>query len=192
MWDEIEGDMTYSPEEFSLTRANVRREPSSAQLELSLMLNNWSFDPESSWQLDATLVRTDADGLQALFGTSYPAHGLLSGTFHGRGTHANPELTGLFDVVDPQAWGWRFDRARGEITLRHGQVRIANAELRLLPPAGGTATPQAPGLLTGNFNYSTADGQAVFDLTGAGAPARKRLAAFRRPRCPSRAKSVFI
>jgi len=170
MWDQIEGDMTYSPEEFSLTRANVRREPSSAQLELSLTLNNWGFDPDSSWQLDATLVRTDADGLQALFGTAYPAHGLLSGTFHGRGTHANPELTGLFDVVDPQAWGWRFDRARGEITLRHGQVRIANAELRLLPPAGGTATPQAPGLLTGNFNYSTADGQAVFDLTGAALP----------------------
>jgi len=170
MWDQIEGDMIYSPEEFSLTRANVRRDPSSAQLELSLMLNNWGFDPDSSWQLDATLVRTDADGLQALFGTAYPAHGLLSGTFHGRGTHANPELTGLFDVVDPQAWGWRFDRARGEITLRHGQVRIANAELRLLPPAGGTATPQAPGLLTGNFNYSTVDGQAVFDLTGAELP----------------------
>ncbi len=170
MWDQIEGDMIYSPEGFSLTRANVRREPSSAQIELSLMLNNWGFDPDSSWQMDATLVRTDADGLQALFGTAYPAHGLLSGTFHGRGTHANPELTGLFDVVDPQAWGWRFDRARGEITLRHGQVRIANAELRLLPLAGGTATPQAPGLLTGNFNYSTADGQAVFDLTGAALP----------------------
>ena len=170
MWDEIEGDMIYSPREFSLTRANVRRLPSSAQLELSLALSKWGFDADNSWQLDATLVRTDADGLQALFGTSYPAHGLLSGTFHGHGTHADPELTGLFDVVDPQAWGWRFDRARGEITVRRGQVRIANAELRLLPPAGGTATPQAPGLLTGNFNYTTADGQAVFDLTGAALP----------------------
>ena len=170
MWDQIEGDMTYSPREFSLARANVRRDRSSAQLELSLALNNWSFSPENSWQLDATLVRTDTDGLQALFGYSYPAHGLLSGTFHGRGTHADPELTGLFDVVDPQAWGWRFDRARGEITLRHGLVRIANAELRLLPQALGTANPSAPGLLTGNFNYSTLDGQAVFDLTGAELP----------------------
>ena len=170
MWDEIEGDMAYSPREFSFTRANVRRQPSSAQLELSLVLNKWSFSPENSWQLDATLVRTDADGLQALFGYSYPAHGLLSGTFHGRGTHANPELTGLFDVVDPQAWGWRFDRARGELTLRHGQVRIANAELRLLPLAGGTPNSAAPGLLTGNFNYSTADGQTVFDITGAELP----------------------
>lgn len=168
-WDEIEGDMSYSPQEFSFTRAKVRRDRSSAQLELSLMLDNWSFRPENSWQLDATLVRTDTDGLQALLGYSYPAHGLLSGTFHGHGTHANPELTGLFDIVDPQAWGWRFDRARGEITLHHGEVRIANAELRLLPPEVGTANA-APGLLTGNFTYHTTDGQAVFDLTGAGLP----------------------
>lgn len=169
-WDEIDGDMAYSPEGFSFTRANVRRDRSSALLEVSLMLSNWNFRPENSWELDATLVRTDTDGLQALLGYSYPAHGLLSGTFHGRGTHADPELTGLFDVVDPQAWGWRFDRARGEITLRHGEVRIANAELRLLPPAVSTANPPAPGLLTGNFSYHTSDGQAVFDLTGAGLP----------------------
>jgi translocation and assembly module TamB len=169
-WDALEGDMSYSPEEFSFTRANVRRDRSSAQIEFSMMLDNWSFRPESSWQLDATLVRTDTDGLQALLGYSYPAHGSLSGTFHGRGTRADPQLTGLFDVVDPQAWGWRFDRARGEITLRHGEVRIANAELRLLPPAVSSANPPAPGLLTGNFTYHTSDGQAVFDLTGAGLP----------------------
>src|SRR4029077_335502 len=37
-WDEIEGDMSYSPEEFSFTRANVRRGRSAAQLELTLVL----------------------------------------------------------------------------------------------------------------------------------------------------------
>jgi translocation and assembly module TamB len=169
-WDEIEGDMTYSPQEFSFSRAKVRRERSSAQLDLSLMLDNWGFRPESTWQLDATLVRTDMGGLQALLGYSYPAQGLLSGTFHGRGTHADPELTGLFDIVDPQAWGWRFDRARGEITVRHGEVRVANAELRLLPPSANGANPPAPGILTGNFTYHSADGQAIFDLTGAGLP----------------------
>src|SRR5690242_4534772 len=169
-WDGIDGDMSYSPREFSFTRANVRRGRSAAQLELSLMLDDWSFRPENSWQLDATLVRTDTDGLQALLGYSYPAHGLLSGTFHGRGTHANPELNGLFDVVDPEAWGLRLDRARGEITLRHGEVRIANAELRLLPPAVSTGNSAAPGLLTGNFVYHTTDGQVAFDLTGAGLP----------------------
>jgi translocation and assembly module TamB len=189
LWDQIEGDMTYSPEEFTLSHANVRRDRSSAQLDLSLVLDNWSFDPENLWQLDATLVRTDTDGLQALLGYSYPAHGLLSGTFHGRGTHADPELTGLFDIVDPQAWDWHFDRARGEITLRHGQVRIANAELRLLPTSGATNST-APGLLTGNFAFNTRDAQAVFDLTGAELPLES-ISHFQTPALPVGGKVSF-
>ena len=109
------------------------------------------------WQFDATLVRTDTDGLQELLGVSYPVHGLLSGDFHGKGTRANPEMNGLFDVVAPEAWGWKFDRARGQINLLAGEVRISNAELRLLPPAapmGRQVVPQ--GVLTGNFMYRTA------------------------------------
>ena len=137
-----------------------------------MALDEWSFLPESMWTFDATLVRTDTDGLQALFGTSYPVHGMLSGDFHGKGTHADPQLTGLFDVIEPTAWGWHFDRARGEIALRHGEVRISNAELRLLPPPsrGGAQPAAAPGLLTGNFLFRTTDRQTEFDLTGAGLP----------------------
>lgn len=183
-WDEVEGDMTYSPDNFRFVRANVRRGPSSAQLELSLTLHDWNFPPESPWEADATLVRTDTDGLQALLGYSYPAHGLLSGSFHGRGTRANPEITGLFDVIDPEAWGWRIDRAGGQIAMRRGEVRINNAELRLLPPpASGTPTPAAPGVLTGNFDYRTTDGQAVFDLTGAALPL-EGIARIQTPRLP--------
>jgi len=171
-WDDVEGDMTYSPDGFRLVRANTRRERSSAQLELALTFDEWSFRPESPFSFDATLVRADTDGLQALFGYSYPVHGLLSGTFHSTGTRANPQMTGLFDIVDPEAWGWRIDRAGGQIALRHGDVRISNAELRLLPPpaVSGAAAPPVPGLLTGNFDYNTTDGRTVFDLTGASLP----------------------
>ena len=100
------------------------------QFDLSLELLDWSFLPDNSWNANATLVRTDTDGLQSLFGSSYPVHGLLSGDYHVRGTRANPELNALFDVIAPEAWGWKFDRARGQLNLRHGEVRISNTELR--------------------------------------------------------------
>ena len=155
-WDEIEGDLTYSPDVFKLVRASARRGRSSAQLEVSLAFNDWSFDPDSPWSFDATLVRTDTDGVQALLGTNYPVHGVLTGNFNGKGTRANPQLTGQFDVIDPQAWNWRFDRARGEISMHYGEVRISNAELRLLPPpvSNGAQPSSSPGLLTGNFSLS--------------------------------------
>src|SRR5207244_1526616 len=102
----------YSPDAFHLVRGTARRGGSTAQFELEVALDHWNFYPSSLWSLDATLVRTETDGLQALLGTSYPVHGLLSGTFHAAGTRAEPQMKGLFDVIGPEAWGWRFDRAR--------------------------------------------------------------------------------
>jgi len=171
-WDQIAGEMVYSPETFKFARASARRGASSAQIELALTLDDWSFLPDSPWSFDATLVRTDTDGIQALLGSSVPAHGLLSGTFHVNGTRASPRFNGLFDVVQPEAWGWRFDRARGEISIVSGEVRISNAELRLLPPPAlnGIQTASPPGLVTGNFVYHTADRQVSLNLAGAALP----------------------
>ena len=85
-WDSVDGEMSYSPSGFSLTRASATRGASSVQFDLSLELLDWSFLPDNSWNANATLVRTDTDGLQSLFGSSYPVHGLLSGDYHVRGT----------------------------------------------------------------------------------------------------------
>lgn len=184
-WDSVEGDLTYQPDTFRFERATATRGRSSAQFNVSLDLDDWSFDPDTTWNFDATLVRTDTDGLQAVAGWSYPAHGLLSGTFRGGGTRANPQMEGLFDVVEPQAWGWKFDRARGQIALRQGEVRINNAELRLLPPAAPASGQPAAvaGLLTGNFLYQATDDHVSFDLTGAVLPL-EGIAFLQTPRLP--------
>lgn len=165
-WDQLEGELTYSPDELRFARGRASRGHSSAELELSLALDMWNFAPDSEWNFDATLVSTDTGDLQQLLGTSYPAHGTLSGQFHGKGTHANPEFSGLFDVTEATAWTWRFDRARGQLTIRNGEVRITNAEVRL--PAHAPGAPS--GLVTGNFLYHTDTKQVSFDLTGASIP----------------------
>ena len=170
---------------FASSGARRSRGPSSAQFELSCSSTTGISMRTPPGILSATLVRTDTDGLQAVLGWSYPVHGLLSGTFHGGGTRASPEMEGLFDVVEPEAWGWRFDRARGQIALRRGEVRIANAELRLLPPPApnGALTSAPAGVLTGNFLYHTSDGQISFDLTGAVVPL-EGIARIQTPRLP--------
>jgi translocation and assembly module TamB len=170
-WDSIAGDMEYSPDVFSFARGSARRGNSSAQLEMSLTLADWSFRPDSEWTFDATLVRTDTNGLRDLLGSSLPLRGVLSGTFHGGGTRANPQIHGLFDLISPEVAGWRLDRARGEFSLDHDAMRITNAELRFLPPPATSGGPAEPaGLLTGDFSYALADRQVSFDLTGAVIP----------------------
>ncbi|MGB6429920.1 MAG: translocation/assembly module TamB domain-containing protein [Candidatus Acidiferrales bacterium] len=168
-WDEFAGALTYGPSEFTLAHTVARRGKSTAQLDLTLALDDWTFAPSSAWTLDVSLSGADTDDVQQIFGWSYPAHGTLTGEFHGRGTRADPELTGLFDVTDLEGWGWRLARARGELALSHGTVSISNAELRL-PAAAGAPAAAPPGLVTGGFSYNTNNRTVSFDVTGAAIP----------------------
>ena len=165
-WDELEGELTYSPNQLHFYRARARRGKSSADLEFALALDDWSFLPESDWSFDANLVNADTNDLQTLLGTSYPAHGILTGQFHGKGTRAAPEFSGLFDLSDATAGSWRFDRARGQFTMIGDEVKISNAEVRLPPHAPGASA----GLLTGNLDYHTNSREVSFDLAGASIP----------------------
>ncbi|HXC30857.1 MAG TPA: translocation/assembly module TamB domain-containing protein [Verrucomicrobiae bacterium] len=165
-WDDIEGELTYSPDEMHIALGRARRGKSSAELELALELDNWGFNPESEWMFDINLVNADTDDLQKMLGTSYDAHGQLTGQFHGRGTRAAPEFTGLFDLSGASAGTWRFERARGQLSMRSGDVRIANAEVRLAAYAPGAPA----GLVTGNLDYHTDTGEVTFDFTGAAIP----------------------
>ena len=165
-WDDLEGELTYSPDTLQIARGRARRGRSSADLELALDLDNWGFDPESQWTFDVSLVGTDTDDLQKIFGTSYAARGLLTGQFHGKGTRAQPEFSGLFDLSNATAESWRFERARGQLSIHPGEVRIANAEVRLAALAPGAPN----GIVTGTVDYHTGTGQVSFDFTGAAIP----------------------
>jgi translocation and assembly module TamB len=165
-WDDLEGELTYSPNELMIERGRARRGKSSAELNLALDLDKWSFSPESEWTFDLNLVGADTDDLQKMLGTSYAARGIVTGRFHGKGTRAEPEFAGLFDVSNATAGSWRFERARGQLTMHPGEVRIANAELRLAAHAPGAPA----GVVTGNLDYHTATGQVSFDFTGAAIP----------------------
>ncbi len=167
-WDEAEGDLTYSPTEFQLVRAHARRGSSTAQFDVALSLDEWSFYDDAEWHFDADVVRTPTEGIEQMFGWSYPVKGLLSGEFHGRGTRADPLITGLFDLAELNAWGWPIDRARGQLTLDHNEVRIANGEVRLAAP--DAAQGRAPSVVTGNVAYRFSDASVNFDLTGAVIP----------------------
>ena len=171
-WEEVEGEVTYSPSELRLVRMRARRGATTVTLGLRLELDRWAFHPEGAWSFEATTERASTDELQALFGTAYPARGLLSGQFRGRGTRADPELTGLFYIADADAWGWKAERFRGRLDARRDEVRVANAEIRI-----------GVGRVTGDFLYRLPDGGIEFDIAGAAVPLEK-LERLQTPRLP--------
>ena len=165
--DALNGELTYSAREFSFARGHARKGENSATLDATLELTDWSFLPDNWWTADVSVEKTPLEGLQKLAGWSYPVKGLLSGDFHGRGTRAEPGVTGLFDLADGNVYGSTFNRLRGQLTASRHEVRIANAELRFFPVEKGRG---GAGIVTGNAAYHFAGKTISADLVGAALP----------------------
>ncbi len=157
-WDQIDGDMEYSPDGFNLRRTTVKRGESTATFELALQFDrDWGFLPSSDWTLDAHVEHSPSDDLQAMFETSYPVRGFLRGDFHGAGTRESPTLDANFVYEDVETKGLRFDSLSGHLHAEHDEAQLSHAELR-----------RGSGTIDGDFLYRPDEQEAVFNLTGAG------------------------
>jgi len=157
-WDEVTGEVEYSPDAFRLKSATVRRGRTSAQIDLAMTLDgDWNFIPSSPWNIEARLDHAPTDDLQELFGTNYPISGFLSGDFRGSGTRAEPMLDANYVFDDLSVKGLRFDRASGRLQVDEGGVHLSHAEL-----------VKASGRISGDLLYYFADQQVIFNVTGEG------------------------
>jgi translocation and assembly module TamB len=172
--DSLAADLNYSPSELVITRGRARRGAMEAGIEGRLQLTDWEFRPENQWESELDLEKVPLQALEQLAGWKYPVEGLLTGQFHGRGTRAEPALTGLVDLADANVYTVPFNRLRGQLTVLPDEVRLSNAELRFFVP--GTEKTGGAGIVTGSVAYRYADESLTTDLVGASLP----LANFRR------------
>ena len=157
-WNEIDGDMEYSLDLFRLTKTTVRRGRTSATLELFLGFDgDWSFVAQSPWTLEARLEHAPTEDVQAMFGTSYPVTGFLSGEFRGSGTHAAPLMDANFALSDITAKGFKLDRFSGQLHLAHDEIRLSRAELR-----------RDTGRVTGDILFRPMEQEAEYHVAGTG------------------------
>lgn len=167
-FDLIEGDVTYSPDELSLERGNMRFGTMATEIEGSLDLTEWSFLPSNEWTADVNFDKTPVDTIQKLLETAFPVKGAVSGQLHGHGTRTQPSVTGLFDLAEGEVYGLSFNRLRGQLNLSPQGVRVADAELRVFAP--GKENSRGAGIVTGSLGYRFAEQSIDADLVGASLP----------------------
>jgi translocation and assembly module TamB len=158
-WDELDGDMEYSPDDLHLTDMHARYGAASIEnLSVTLQLDgNWSFLPQDTWGLSAQITDAPSQDVQDMIGTNYPVTGVFSGNLAGSGTHDTPALDSDFTFNQISAKGFRLDRLTGHVHWDPGELQLTNANLT----AG-------PGHITGGISYRSADQFADFNLTGSG------------------------
>jgi translocation and assembly module TamB len=167
-FDSIDGDLNYSATGLELTNGHTRRGGLNSSVDVTLALTDWSFLPKNTWSAEINLENAPFDGIEQLLGLNYPLHGQLTGQFHGRGTRAEPGLSGLFDLANASAYGVNFDRLRGGLNVTSDEVRISDAELRVFAP--GTEKTRGAGIVTGSVSYRFADQAVSAELAGASLP----------------------
>jgi translocation and assembly module TamB len=166
--DFLEGDLTYSPSELTLARWHGRSGETEGDIEGHLSLTKWSFLPQNTWTAELNLEKIPAESVERLLEVSYPIAGSLTGQFHGKGTRAEPSVTGLFDLADGNVYGISFNRLRGQLNISPEEVRIANAELRFFSP--GKESGRGAGIITGSASYRFGDQIFSAELVGAALP----------------------
>jgi len=179
--DSLEGDLIYSPSEFSIARGHLKYGEMQADLEGNLDLDHWSFRPENEWTADANLEKVPVESVLALAGESYPIEGSLTGQFHGKGTRAEPALTGLFDLAEGKVYGLEFNRLRGQLNVQPSEARISDAELRVFAP--GKEAGRGAGIITGSAGYQFSSKNISAELVGAALPL-ENFEKLRSPRFP--------
>ncbi len=166
--DYFDGDLTYSPSQLALAHSTARRGEMQAAIEANLSLTKWNFRAKNEWTADVSFEKVPTESLQQVLGMSYPVKGLLTGQFHGRGTRAEPNVAGLFDLADASVYGLSFNRLRGQLSLAEDEAHIADAELRFFPP--GKEGGRGAGIITGSASYRFGAQTFSADLAGAGLP----------------------
>src|SRR5215831_2468845 len=166
--DSFEGDLTYSFSQLILANGTACRGQMRAVIEANLSLTKWNLRPKNDWTADVSFEKVPTENLEQFLGMSYPVKGLLTGQFHGRGTRAEPNVTGLFDLADATVYGLSFNRLRGQLVLSKEEAHIAKAELRFFPP--GKENGRGAGVITGSANYRFDPQTFSADLVGAGLP----------------------
>jgi translocation and assembly module TamB len=172
--DLVEGDLSYSPDHLTISRGHLVQGEMKAAIDGNLQLTDWEFRPENQWSSELNLEKVPIEALMQVAKVNYPLHGVITGQFHGRGTRAQPTLTGLLDVAGAEAYTVPFNRLRGQFSMTPEEVHLNNAELRFFAP--GSEKTGGAGIVTGNVAYRLSDGTLTTDLVGASLP----LANFRR------------
>ncbi|MGA8222858.1 MAG: translocation/assembly module TamB domain-containing protein [Candidatus Acidiferrales bacterium] len=179
-WDELTGDLEYSPDAFRLSRTVARHGQTSADLDVFLQLDGaWSFLPQSAWTVEAQLKHAPTGDIQEIFGTRYPVMGFMSGTFRGSGTRTAPIIDANFAFDNIEFEGYHFDQLAGRLHLSHDEYRLSGFELR-----------RDTGRVSGDILYHPLELEAVFDVSGTGIPLEK-FSALQSPALPVSGRLEF-
>ena len=128
-WDSLAASIQLSAQELALRGGSLRRGDTSADFEISAVLQNRQFTDDSPYTARVNLHNVDVASTAVLAGFDYPVSGTADVSVQVAGTRANPRAQGHIHAVNAAAYGEAIEKFEADLRIEGSETALNNIQL---------------------------------------------------------------
>ena len=185
-WDSLAASIQFSSHDLALRGGSLRRGDTSADFELSAVLQNGQFGEDSPYTARVNLHHVDVTSTAVLTGFDYPVSGTADVSVQIAGTRSHPRAQGHIHAANASAYGEAIEKFDADLRIAGSETALNNIQLTHEDASVSGSAAYTPAsrtfrldLIGKNFDVSRIrqihldrlpmEGRADFTLQGAGA-----------------------
>ena len=128
-WDALAASIQFSAHEMNLRGGTLRRGETSADFEISAVLQNGGFTENSPFTARVNLHNVDVASTAALAGFDYPISGTADVTAQVSGTRAHPQAQGHIHAANAAAYGEPIEVFDADLNIAEAETALNSIHL---------------------------------------------------------------
>jgi translocation and assembly module TamB len=128
-WDSLSASVQFSTHELAVRGGTLRRGETSADFELSAILQKGHFGENTPYTARVNLHKVDVAATAALAGFDHPISGIADVSLQIGGTRAHPQAQGHIHAVNASAYGESIEQLDADLQVHPGETALTNIHL---------------------------------------------------------------
>lgn len=154
-WDSLAASLQFSQHELGLRGGSLRRGDTSADFDVTAILQKGQFTENSPYTARVNLHHVDVASTAALAGFDYPVSGTADLSLQISGTRANPQVQGHIHAGGASAYGEAIEQLDADLRVSGGETALHAIQLT-----------HQDAIVTGSAAYTPATRGFQLDLIG--------------------------
>jgi len=128
-WDSLAASIQLSSQELALRGGSLRRGETSADFEVSAVLQNRQFSDDNPYTARVNLHHVDVASTAVLAGFDYPVSGTADVSVQVAGTRAHPRAQGHIHAVNAAAYGETIEKFDADLRIEGSETALNDIQL---------------------------------------------------------------
>jgi len=128
-WDSLAASIQFSSRDLTLRGGSLRRGDTTADFDVSALLQKGQFTQYSPYNARINLHHVDVASTAALAGFDYPVTGTADVSLQITGTRAAPRVQGHIHAADASAYGESIEKFEADLHTVEGETELSNIQL---------------------------------------------------------------